>query len=633
MMSFSSVRLNKIKNFYRTIFLAIAFVALISILTLSLTACDEGDITNPLADKTIGDGSVALHGIIGDTNVHYTQDEYMNILNASKTTETLYAWKGDAAVSQIALISENAEIKNVNVEIGDFTDGNKSISAQNAEVSFVWETLAYTGLPDGNGPNDTPKGTKDKILVPDIISGASSADIPRNSVKVIWLQFNVPRATEAGTYKADVVVTGDNVANLTFQYTLEVADVSFPETPSFGIELWQYPYSVAEYYGVTPFSDKHLELLRKHMRLYKNIGADGITCSIVDEAWGGQTYSANEVRYPSMVKWIKQKDGTFTYDYSDMDTWIELNKELGLGNKIVLYSIASWSGQIRYYDVAKDKTVCMVPSFGSAMWTKMWKDFLEDIIVHLEDKNWFDETYMGVDERGFNVATLNLIDSVKGKNGKPLKTTGAFNEIENSEKVKLANRIDDISVGTKAVKANPEAYAELLAERTSMGKKTTIYTCTTHFPNNMTTSMPGESYWIAFYCLLENADGYMRWAYDAWVKYPLQDTTHWDYEAGDCFQVYPGDEDNNYTPRMSVRLAKLLEGVRDINKLKYLMSEMPSLKADVDKLLQEVNVNYSFETIKGAMHADGTTLKQLPLDMAKLKNGIRDITEKYLGAL
>ena len=325
-----------------------------------------------------------------------------------------------------------------------------------------------------------------------------------------------------------------------------------------------------------------------------------------------------------MVKWTKQKNGEYTYDYSDLDAWISLNKELGLGNKIVLYSIATWSGRIRYFDVDKNKTFTLVPTFGSVMWTHIWKNFLRDLITHLEDKGWFDDAYMGVDERGFSEATLNIIESVKSSDGRPIKTTGAFNDIDNPEKVKLANRIDDISVGTKAIKANPEAYEKLVADRKAMGKTTTVYTCTTHFPNNLALNMPGESYWIAFYCALQNADGYMRWAFDAWVKDPLHDTTHWNYEAGDCFQIYPGDSGNGYTPRMSVRLAKLLEGIRDINKLRYMASVKTELADDVAALLATLKLDYSYDTYKKADYADsnfGTT--------AKRHGGIERGSKKY----
>lgn len=617
-------------------FAPLALICLLVLMCATLAACSRGTppkgFVNEYENAVIGDGSPALYGIIGDTNVHYAQGAYGDILNGKGSSQSLTAWKGDMALSQIALISENAIVKNVRVAASDFASGGNVISSENISASFVDETLAYTGLPSGTKPSDTPSGTEDKASVPDVISGRSLSDIPRNGVKSIWVEICVPKTAKAGTYEGSIEVSADDVNSLTFAYTLEVLDITLPDASrfEFDAEFWQYPYSVAEYYGVEPFSAEHIAILKKHMAAYRDLGAHAITCSVIDEAWGGQTYSKNDIRYPSMVKWTKKADGSFAYDYTQLDAWISLNRELGIGDKIVLYSIASWSGQIRFYDEAKGKTMTVVPTLGSANWTAMWKDFLQNIIRHLEDNGWFDFAYMGVDERGYNEATLDLISSVKGSNGKPLKTAGAFNSISNSAKLALANRIDDLSVSSITAKEFPQAFEKLVADRRAAGKKTTIYTCTTHFPNSLALSMPGESYQTAMFCGAQNADGFMRWAFDAWVEDPLKDTTHWNYEAGDCFLVYPGDADNGFAPRMSVRLSKLSEGIRDVNKLKYLASLSSELAADVQAIFAKARVDYTFSTYKGAKYATDETLQQLPADMAEIKEAINTLTKKYL---
>lgn len=58
------------------------------------------------------------------------------------------------------------------------------------------------------------------------------------------------------------------------QLTLEVLDMvqPAPEEYRFDIELWQYPYRVAQYYGLEPFSQAHLEALRPHLQRYRALG-------------------------------------------------------------------------------------------------------------------------------------------------------------------------------------------------------------------------------------------------------------------------------------------------------------------------------------------------------------------------
>ena len=65
------------------------------------------------------------------------------------------------------------------------------------------------------------------------------------------------------------------------------------------------------------------------MRLYKSLGGHAITASIVEEAWGGQTYGGNNsIHYPSMIKWIKSDSGEWKFDFTQFDKWVQLNKQI-----------------------------------------------------------------------------------------------------------------------------------------------------------------------------------------------------------------------------------------------------------------------------------------------------------------
>ena len=54
--------------------------------------------------------------------------------------------------------------------------------------------------------------------------------------------------------------------------------------------------------------------------------------------------------------------------------------------------------------------------------------FLKAFIEHIDDKGWFDTIYMGFDERRNMETALDLIASVKNKDGKTLKVSASFNE-------------------------------------------------------------------------------------------------------------------------------------------------------------------------------------------------------------
>lgn len=191
-----------------------------------------------------------------------------------------------------------------------------------------------------------------------------------------------------------------------------------------------------------------------------------------------------------MVKWTKNGGG-FTYDFTDFDKWVTFNKGLGIGDKIVIYSIAPWHGNFTYWENGTMKSEKY--TVGSERWRSVWTDFLRKLIEHLMDKGWFDESYIGIDERGFSADAFDLIDSIRNIHDVPLKTAGAMDGFVN--KFDLALRVTDLNVGDTAAAAHPTDFTRLIEAREAKGLRTTLYSCTEHEPGNFSLSAPVESYW------------------------------------------------------------------------------------------------------------------------------------------
>ena len=81
---------------------------------------------------------------------------------------------------------------------------------------------------------------------------------------------------------------------------------------------------------------------------------------------------------------------------------------------------------------------------------------MQDLIEHLTDRGWFEESYIGIDERGFSSEAFDLIDSVKNIHGESLKTAGAMDNF--TGKHDLAMRVTDLNVGDTAAASNPEDF-------------------------------------------------------------------------------------------------------------------------------------------------------------------------------
>ena len=574
----------------------------------------------------------ALGGTVTDHNTQYTQKRFAEVSVKKNRSETLHAWKNDRAVSELVLSAIGGDFTNVTIQASDLTDGKKKITKDNVTATFIRSTKAYAyGYIYGN---DVPAATEDnRAEASDILWQTTPIAIKADTLQPVWVEFAIPKTAKSGTYKTQLTVTADQLTQpLVFDYEVRVQNAELPDNYSdtFDIELWQYPYTSAEYYNVEPFSEEHLEIMKSSMELYKKIGGHAITASIIEDAWNGQTYSANAVHYPSMIKWIKNGD-TFTYDYTDFDKWVSFNKSLGIGDKIVLYSVAPWHNSFTYWENGElvREVFYIRPTNGSAYYTEnyttLWTDFLTDLVAHLTEKGWFDDSYIGIDEQGFSSTAFDLIESVKNKDGKCLKTAGAMDSF--IEKKNLAMRVTDLNVGDTAAAAHQAEFDQLLKDREAKGLRTTLYSCTGHRPGNFSLSAPVESYWSIVNAGKSGTAGFLRWAYDAWVEDPLNDTTHSKFEPGDCFLIYP-DEKTARDPisRSSVRLERMAEGVRDVNKLAVIEKEAPQMKTEIEKLYAGISTtargNKAFLT-----DAQIATLSD---EMDTFQAGIADLTDQYI---
>lgn len=577
-------------------------------------------------------GEPDMGGTICDTNTQYTQNRYDEVAASDKKTARLSAWKNDKAISQLALFSRSCSLTNVSVTASALVGDAGTIGSEHVKTTFIKSVKAYNGgyLGYGDPTRPLPPATSaNRSEASDILyQQGGKMDLGYDSLLPVWVEFDIPMDAKEGIYNCTLTAAADGIQEpLTFTYTIEVKDITLPDAgtfkDTFDIELWQYPYSSAEYYNdIEPFSPQHCKIMESSMQIYKDLGGHAITTSIVEEAWSGQTYSEKEIHYPSMVRWEKNGD-SFTYDYTDFDAWVEFCKGMGLGDKIVLYSIAPWHGSFTYWEGGQLKYERFIA--GNERYNTVWGDFLRDLIRHLEEKGWFDQAYIGIDERGFSAAAFDLIDSIKNSDGESLKTAGAMDGFVN--KKDLALRVDDLNVGDSAAAAHPEEFANLLKEREAKGLRTTLYSCTEHKPGNFALSAPVESYWTIINAAKMGTAGFLRWAYDAWVEDPLNDVTHNAFEPGDCFLIYPDHKDaQNPVSKQSVRLARMAEGVRDVNKLMYLERQLPKLSDDIRALYQNITVTAG--TARSYLSNDEKI--RLSKEMDAFKAGIERITDKYL---
>ena len=281
----------------------------------------------------------------GNTDTRYP----VNAADAARTSSvsSATAWKGERVNFQLAVTNKNEAGDSclVAYRFSELKNGKSIIPATNVVGGFVQPVITdrFTGCGkhevDAYGEN----------LVADRITDTNPTVFPGGSLRGLWLTVQVPQDAKPGTYKGYVEVTCEGKTTK-HNYTVKVLDRTLPAPAewAFHLDLWQKPYAVARVHYVELWSKEHFDVLRPYMLKLAAAGQKAITATLIDRPWDGQTFDP----FGSMVTWIKKADGTWLYDFTVFDIWVEFMMECGINKEITCFSMIPWKLSFRYYDQA-----------------------------------------------------------------------------------------------------------------------------------------------------------------------------------------------------------------------------------------------------------------------------------------
>lgn len=486
------------------------------------------------------------------------------------------AWRGEKVFAQ-AVVSSEEELKDVRLSVSDLRNGKSLIGAENIRLQFV--SYVVSDLLDttkyGQCGSREDKSKWGEVLVADVLDINDSMTVPAGRKQPVWMTVSVPSDARPGKYSGKLTVTSSNAKARSLNVELTVADHVLPPARdwAFHLDLWQNPYSVARYENVPLWSEAHFEAMRPVMKMLADAGQKSVTATIMSRPWNGQTEDA----FGSMVTKIRRIDGTWLYDYTIFDRWVEFMFSLGIDRQINCYSMIPWALQFDYIDQATSSPATFQAAPGSEEYNEYWGAFIADFARHLKAKGWFEKTMIAMDERPLESMQAGL---------------GLIRKIEPAFKISLAGNyhepvIYDIVDFSETFSGKQEFPESAKAKRKELGLTTTFYTCCAEaHPNMFVISNPDEAAWLGWFAQADGYDGYLRWAYNSWTLDPLTDARFRTWPAGDCFVVYPGG-------RGSVRFSKLVEGIQDFEKVRILRTQWQK-EGNEAKLAQLTGILKSF---------------------------------------
>ena len=443
--------------------------------------------------------------------------------------------------------------------------GAFALQARTFEVT-AWrgETVAAR-VPDFAELGKAPDGIKVRFGVLESVKYAPTVEsLQRLEVydRVKWnsdddgprvVEVSVPADAKPGVYSCGMM-------------NIRVVDRVLPPAKEwkYFLDLWQHPWAVSRYHDVKPFSKKHYAKMRPVYELLASAGQKTITTTILPEAWDHQCYDA----YGTMIGRVKREDGTWQFDYSVFDEYVEFCRGCGLGPAICCYTLCPWGYVVRWQN-AKGETESCVAKPGTKEFEDYWGVFLQAFATHLKQKGWFEQTYISMDER--SIEDVKLIGEFVQKHAPGLRISMAGNQLPSQYGV----TIDDFCM-ILSDKINAD-YLKEAAERRAKGMVTTYYVCCWPlYPNTFMSSGPGEAFWLGAYPAMIGLDGFLRWAWNSWPKDPKKDATYWAWTAGDTFLCYPDGEP-------SWRFMELRNGIAAAEKVR-LLKEQGLFKEELAKV-------------------------------------------------
>ena len=489
----------------------------------------------------------------GTTDMRYAKHEVPAI--KLRTQQALKGWRGERVNAQAVVWSGEA-LSQLQFSFSEFKDKKGNLLPAEAwSAGFVRYVMTDELNKDGRGGCGYRKPVDfDSLLVADPIDHQlQSMELPAQSVQPIWVQCWIPQSAVAGTYQGDLLVNNGTQLLQRLHLTVEVVDRVLPQPSewAFHLDLWQNPYAVARYHQVPLWSDAHLEAMRPLMKRLADAGQKIITASIMHKPWNGQT----EDYFDTMITWIKRVDGTWAFDYTLFDRWVEFMMSVGIDKQINCYSMVPWELSFQYYDQATNSLKAIKTAPGEPAYEEMWVAMLTSFARHLKEKGWFDRCTIAMDERPMQVMQ---------------KTLKVIRKADPDFKVSLAGNYHaeiEPDLYDYCIVIGQEFPEEVRLRRKAEQKRTTYYTCCTEaYPNTFTFSAPAEAAWISYYVAKKQLDGYLRWAYNSWPLEPLLDSRFRAWAAGDTYLAYPG-------ARTCIRFERLIEGIQAHEKINILRRE------------------------------------------------------------
>lgn len=425
-------------------------------------------------------------------------------------------------------------------------------------------------------------------MVPDVIGEESIVSDRGDIYNAFWLSILPDAKLKAGKYNVKISLTENGMLRQDFDIVLNVSKRILKPADTFHLNFWMQPYAVSRYYGLTPWSKHHFDAMRPYIKMLADAGQRTAFATLFYEPWGEQSND----KFDAMIATTRKSDGTWEYDYTVFDRWVEFLASCGIDGNINCFSMVPWDMTFNYFDEATQRTESLRTTTGTPEYRSLWTPFIQSFAAHLKAKGWFDRAVIAMDERGLDAMLDAYRIAQSAAPGIKMSLAGNYHK-------ELADKIYDYCIAW-----GQSFTPEEMAIRDKRGWITTTYTaCPDAMPNLCSNNEPVEAAYLPLCAKANGFNGFLRWAWMNWTENPMYDTRFKLFTPGDTYVVYPGH-------RSSRRFESLKEGIQNIHKIEILRDEYMRKKQTL-KLQELEQAVRRFSNMKPSLQEVKESVRQL----------------------
>ncbi len=249
------------------------------------------------------------------------------------------------------------------------------------------DSLRQYGLSNVDSlPRDKLLKALDEVAFFDHIPAAGPSEVLAGKAQAVWLSVSVPPDAAPGTYAGSVTVRAEGLEPRAVPVEVEVVDWRLPAPRDFRtmMALEQSPYGVAKQYGVSPWSEEHFGLLEASLRLLGRAANRWVFVPVLTCTEFGN-------RDDSPLKWTRKQDGTFTFDYTLVDRYLDLVKKHWGTPRVICFVVMHGNPanppEVMVRDEATGKSEAMKvagPTLTEAQRRAIWSAFATATYNHMK---------------------------------------------------------------------------------------------------------------------------------------------------------------------------------------------------------------------------------------------------------